>query len=1700
MKAVQTKTAATPAKKNTPFFNKESGNDFFASSKNEQPFFSHKNSFFKTNSYPLQTKLTIGKPNDIYEKEADAMADKVVQRLSIDKTDISGKSGKPVQKRSTEPLSTFITGVKGVIQTKCAACEKEKLQKKEGDGQQLLESKLQKKPVFESNAEPPDDDKNIQRKCAECEKADEKKLQRKCDACEKEDKLLHKKEDGKSKMNGRVQTKSIFESNEEKNIQRKCVECEKEKNKSLQRKYDACEKEDAKNEMNDRVQKKSIFESNEEKNNIQRKCAKCEKENKLQKKSTNVAKAEPADIESSLNATRNSGNALPQQVRSQMENSFGANFSNVRIHNDSTANRMSRDLHAHAFTHSNHIYFNTGKYNTTSTSGKHLLAHELTHTVQQNAVTGLARKTIVQALCDHSHCSGDPATPSCPNPAEFITNENLKGIRLSVFQSVKHPAVLKKGDVNAAVVLIKKLVLNTHCEGYDRLAVETEPEPEFGNNTKEAIKFFQLNHKDSNGEPLLQDGIIGPATLGAMDAEIGLSVTPLPKKAEGKGTCLGVAEQGPGLTKKWDTNSADYLKFPPFFPAVQAWEISNFDIAKFFLKTEHREFLRTTVVPEIKDAIAKSKTKLKVRIIGEASTTASNAFNMTLSHNRANCLRKTLIEFGLDAAAIESPVTFLGEELAKFMPILKGQSLFPVDNVEDLTERRVTIVLQGDEKDCDKTKASTVFYAYIACHTPNTYLVNIMDLSDNAMPMYREFVWGHDDDTKGCDFKPGFGPLSVFKIEANAPLQLAKTDPDNPIADSDFIGPTLHFYDDRGMTIQKEGVVPAYILPVPGDWIPPHCETQHIFMTGELNPIGPVKCGMMPVPPASDKCKEDEGEDCPPDRRQRPAKKFVATMKWLSADVIKLLKKIPWVKKVTKKIDDILDFFGIDINTSVTAAYIKIGTTDEKDKPITRKFYFIGGEITGSSLPLFDADSVYAEEFILDTPKQLEKVAGDSDFSDFTDLIIKGGTNHVELHITGIDKPIVFKSFFCDTGGDKKSKGYLKTGELSCSQLDTVKRGDKTCKEPEEDCPDSQKLKEDDKFLVKIGRATIADLPVAGKKLADKLGCGVTAAFINIGSMSGDEKKRIYRKFIFVGKNVDCRYIVEKGSENKDFLISRKLTYPDPNDTFALSDFSGGGSLDKSGDLLIVSPKNLPLHIQMPGMFDGACQDAKSIGFVIPVSAVDCGMVPDPMHSTTPDITDLNRCEEFKKKNIALITDALSDLKGKYSKIVDSITDPPRLIYPLYNNLFYDVGRSLSNAVFFGKNFEGQSIVTVVDMQVISVFADPTYGYLFTVKFLSDPCSYNEAGEPVFILPKNCREAYITKEGEYIIYPLPDIDNKTDEDQTKQDDTPTESKKPDDECHADCHALGIIPGMEAPSQKLKLNLGPLSPESPKCGGCHEDVQRKEESVENPVQNKSHKEIGFESNQNLLLDKHLQKRCDACEKEEKKKVQRKCDECEKEEQEKLQKKENSVSEQPSSANIENTLSASKGSGFSLPKNVLHQMESSFDTDFSDVRIHNDTKANNMSKDLNAQAFTHDNDIYFNAGKFDTNSSTGKHLLAHELTHVVQQNGAKEITAVQKNTADDHNLQSENFRGDEILESCFDGESEHFLKIGKTGEPVVKLQEALLQLGFELPQFGADGIFKQETDKAVRNFQTKENLSIDGVVGPFTIGKWIHCCPL
>lgn len=106
------------------------------------------------------------------------------------------------------------------------------------------------------------------------------------------------------------------------------------------------------------------------------------------KASGSSAVAVSAATESGINASRGEGQPMPEALRAKMESGFGADFSGVRLHTGSRAADLSGNLQAKAFTCGNDIFFNRGQYQPHSAAGQHLIAHELTHVVQQGEKVG----------------------------------------------------------------------------------------------------------------------------------------------------------------------------------------------------------------------------------------------------------------------------------------------------------------------------------------------------------------------------------------------------------------------------------------------------------------------------------------------------------------------------------------------------------------------------------------------------------------------------------------------------------------------------------------------------------------------------------------------------------------------------------------------------------------------------------------------------------------------------------------------------------------------------------------------------------------------------------------------------------------------------------------------------------------------------------------------------------------------------------------------------------------------------------------------------------------------------------------------------------------------------------------------------------------------------------------------------------------
>lgn len=158
----------------------------------------------------------------------------------------------------------------------------------------------------------------------------------------------------------------------------------------------------------------------------------------------------PPALGGQLESTRQAGSPLEPGIQKEMEAGFGKSFGDVRIHTGKPSTQMNEDLNAHAFTHGKNIYFNEGMYEPKSQAGKRLLAHELTHVVQQGGSEWIQRyaKTFGGEFKVPTY---QKYTGTTPNPAggpvlnmvgatidlQFFANEHIEAKQIGLTQSVK---------------------------------------------------------------------------------------------------------------------------------------------------------------------------------------------------------------------------------------------------------------------------------------------------------------------------------------------------------------------------------------------------------------------------------------------------------------------------------------------------------------------------------------------------------------------------------------------------------------------------------------------------------------------------------------------------------------------------------------------------------------------------------------------------------------------------------------------------------------------------------------------------------------------------------------------------------------------------------------------------------------------------------------------------------------------------------------------------------------------------------------------------------------------------------------------------------------------------------------------------------------------------------------------------------------
>ena len=256
---------------------------------------------------PVQARLKLGRPGDRYEREADRVADNVVDGKQAG--DVGGLAA------TVTPLA---------------------------QRQEIEEAQAQSEP---EDMQAKQDEEDVQAK------ADEELAQARAE-----------EEEAQAKA-------------EEEDVQAKE---EDDQAQSMEEKEEAQAKQD---------EEEMAQAQSEDEEDVQAQPAEEEEEETLQARSTGDAGMRVTeDVSRQVRASRGGGNPLPGPVRDRMEGRFGTDFSGIRIHTDNAAVQLSKALRAQAFTRGSDIFFNQGKFAPGSRSGEHLLAHELTHTIQQGAV------------------------------------------------------------------------------------------------------------------------------------------------------------------------------------------------------------------------------------------------------------------------------------------------------------------------------------------------------------------------------------------------------------------------------------------------------------------------------------------------------------------------------------------------------------------------------------------------------------------------------------------------------------------------------------------------------------------------------------------------------------------------------------------------------------------------------------------------------------------------------------------------------------------------------------------------------------------------------------------------------------------------------------------------------------------------------------------------------------------------------------------------------------------------------------------------------------------------------------------------------------------------------------------------------------------------------------------------------------------
>lgn len=895
------------------------------------------------------------------------------------------------------------------------------------------------------------------------------------------------------------------------------------------------------------------------------------------------------------------GDPLDAGTRAFMEFRFGHSFADVRVHTSAVAAESARSLDAVAYTVGNDIVFGSGRYSPNSSSGAHLLAHELTHTIQQSA----------------------------PGPG---------------------------------------------------------------------VARIQRAPAEDCGDPTVKDE--------------GLD-------------CSGKERDGPGVVVPASTGDG--------------WELRNFDVDKHFLKTAHEDAL-DDIADQLEDFLRANPGE-RVHLLGEASTTAGDCYNMRLSRRRARCVAAALEARGISAALLD--LDWVGDRRSTAR--LAAKPAPTARDIENPDDRRVTISINVPPSECSiqaKLRSSQRLAFRFGCLGENKVSIVIAN-QDSSPEIYREFVWekvaGIPDD---CDFLQDLDPTVTFVRMMNGVRLAHSVDDDSP---SDFKSPMLQIGMDAGpftdpiSMLEFETDDDLALVDFWGSWNPASCVTRlstglPLGTIGIFKPVGPVRCGPMPVPPST-KCPTPGEEECPKERRESSASHLKAKMAAIGGIKGKV---IDWL---SGKVADDSEVRYLDLGTVKTDAEKKSGGDD-----IWRRYLFVAKRVYGpDGCEQRASDDSARGEATFSDPVSLDSINARP-----ATLTRSSDSNAETLWIVGVGKFELFGEK-CLPGGAELLTGIITaTGAVRCGplEMDPIPE-EKSC---HDDCPESRRTCTADAFLFRFGRMAPDSAPAELRDALEGAGCDAEVARVNIGALSTHP---IWRPFYWIQPTSGCAFTIEQtslpgaggkvtyGVKPKIKLLPPKigvapvfdtdglqLSTENPDDPLSPSDFTMNtsvGTMALTGSHTqtdlgfggLTRTRYQMATVGSPVSFKGSCHSSDG-GLLIPAGAVECGLPPSPAHDPAPADTCLS--------DAATVLENVAFLMSNF-RMIDSLRSRAGIVTPLQvgGSPVYKRGQVIKDARFVGLTFTSgarvEPVVVVFDMQVDDVITEPTRITLrFTV--LSEPCAY----------------------------------------------------------------------------------------------------------------------------------------------------------------------------------------------------------------------------------------------------------------------------------------------------------------------------------------------------------------------------------------